>query len=443
MTTGNISSAEMVAVMMSAKSQSGFISQGTQATDSFQNLFNQSANADKNLMINSESVETSAKTAFDKSTSNKTKEIVKASKEEVSVKEDALSELENNIKDVVAKELGISEEELAGKMAELGFTYADLLVPQNISKLIAQIENVEPAMIVTDSQLSEQLADIVNAISELVNSVAVENQIPVEEVENAFREHLDNNTLEVQNNSEKEVVQTVTVVTDAETGKEITITMEGDRITETTTETKEAPVMNDKNNADNSNEAFQGEGKNNQAENFAGNIINNLSESIQNSQAIQSDFSQMYGVNQSDVINQIIDSIRVNVKADTSTMELQLTPESLGKINLTVVAKDGNITASITAQNDVVKAVIESQLIELKEALNNQGLKVTDVEVTVAGQSFDQNFEGNNDNTQNGNTNNRRKFREIDELMTDVSEIDETIIKEMMEQEGNSVNFTA
>ena len=124
-------------------------------------------------------------------------------------------------------------------------------------------------------------------------------------------------------------------------------------------------------------------------------------------------------------------------------MEIQLTPESLGKLNLTVVAKDGNITASITAQNDTVKAIIESQLIQLKEALNNQGLKVTEVEVTVAGQAFDQNLEGNNEGSQNGQTNNRRKFRGIDELVADVSETDENIVRQMMEQEGNSFNYTA
>ena len=97
----------------------------------------------------------------------------------------------------------------------------------------------------------------------------------------------------------------------------------------------------------------------------------------------------------------------------------------------------------ITAQNDTVKAIIESQLIQLKEALNNQGLKVADVEVTVAGQMFDQNFEGNKESSQNGQTNNRRRFRGIDDLVADVSETDETIVRQMMEQEGNSVNFTA
>lgn len=445
MTTGNISSAEMVAVMMSAKSQNGIISSGTQATDSFQNLFAQSADSmgkNNNMTIETTSTD-SAKTAFDKNNSNKTKEIVKASKEDVTVDKESLSELEQGIKDVITEELGITEEELSKAMADLGLTMADLLVPQNVSKVVAHIAEVEPAMIVTDSQLSEHLANIVNAISELVNEISVDNQIPVEDVENAFKDMLKQDTSLGQENTVKEVVKTVTVVTDVETGKEMTITMEGDKVVQTTTEGGEAVVTNE----NKGNESFGEENQNNndgeQPQTFATNILNNLTESVQNSQMLQNDFSQVYGVNQVDIINQLIDSIKVNVTADTSTMEIQLTPESLGKLNLTVVAKDGNITASITAQNDTVKAIIESQLIQLKEALNNQGLKVADVEVTVAGQMFDQNFEGNNEGSQNGQTNNRRRFRGIDDLVADVSETDETIVRQMMEQEGNSVNFTA
>ena len=443
MTTGNISSAEMVAVMMSAKSQNGIISSGTQATDSFQNLFAQSADTvGKNTSMSIETGSTdSAKTAFDKNNSNKTKEIVKASKEDMAVDKESLSKLEEGIKDVIKEELGITDEELSKAMADLGLAMSDLLVPQNVSKVIAYVAEVEPAMIVTDSQLSEHLADIVNAISELVNEISVENQIPVEDVENAFKDMLKQDTSLGQENTVKEVVKTVTVVTDAETGKEMKITMEGDKVVQTTTEGNDSAIVNKDDKG--FNDAKQDNSENNQAETFAGNILNNLSESIQNSQTIQSDFSQVYNVNQADIINQLIDSIRVNVTADTSTMEIQLTPESLGKLNLTVVAKDGNITASITAQNDTVKAIIESQLIQLKEALNNQGLKVTEVEVTVAGQAFDQNLEGNNEGSQNGQTNNRRKFRGIDELVADVSETDENIVRQMMEQEGNSVNFTA
>jgi flagellar hook-length control protein FliK len=124
-------------------------------------------------------------------------------------------------------------------------------------------------------------------------------------------------------------------------------------------------------------------------------------------------------------------------------MEIQLTPENLGKINLSVASKDGIITATITTQNEAVKAIVESQLIQLKEALNNQGLKVNDVEVTIAGQAFDRNAE--NDNGK-GSSEQRsyRKFKGIEELSGDNADvIDESILEQMMEADGNSLNLKA
>ena len=117
--------------------------------------------------------------------------------------------------------------------------------------------------------------------------------------------------------------------------------------------------------------------------------------------------------------------------------------EALGKINLTVVAKDGQITASITAQNDVVKAVIESQLIQLKETLASQGLKVTDVEVTVANQGFNRSFDDNNGNAKEQKSNAHKKFRGIEELLDVDNGFEETVMDRIIESEGSSVNFRA
>ena len=124
-------------------------------------------------------------------------------------------------------------------------------------------------------------------------------------------------------------------------------------------------------------------------------------------------------------------------------MEIQLTPENLGKINLTVVAKEGQITAQITAQNDLVKAVIESQLIQLKETLAAQGLKVTDVEVTVANQGFDQNFDDNNGKSNDEHKNTNKRFRGIDELTAGTDDFEETVMDKVIESEGSSVNYRA
>lgn len=447
MTTGNISSGDMMAVMLNAKTQNSIISSGTQVTESFQSIFGQNrGDADVNSAMEMVNDTDSIETAFDKSKANKTKEILKADEAaDAGINDEAYSKLSENIKDVVKEELGISEEELSKAMAELGLTFADLLSPQNVAKLVAHVENVEPAAIIIDGNLTEHLTEIVNAINDMVQTIAEELQIPVEDVVKEFESYLaEGENVESEMVTEQPVT---TVISDEETGKEITVTMEGNRVTETTTETTETMGNVDNQNQtmdkDNSADSSASGEQNNSSDMFAGSLLNNLTDSIQNSAGIQGDFSQIYNANATDIINQLIDSIKVNVTADTSSMELQLTPENLGKINLTVVAKDGQITASITAQNDLVKAVIESQLIQLKETLANQGLKVTDVEVTVANQEFNRNFDDNNGNAKEQKSNAHKKFRGIDELSDAGSDFEESVIDRIIESEGSSVNFRA
>ena len=447
MTTGNISSGDMMAVMLNAKTQNSIISSGTQVTESFQSIFGQShGDGDVNNAIEMVNDTDSIGNSFDKSKANKTKEILKADEiSDSAVNGEAYNELSEDIKDVVTEELGISEEELSKAMAELGLTFADLLNPQNVAKLVAHVENVEPAAIIIDGNLTGHLTEIVKAINDMVQAMAEELQIPVEDVAKEFESYLaDGENTEAELVAEQPVT---TVIKDEDTGKEITVTMEGNRVTDTTTETANSMenVDNQSQSMDKDNSAdsnASGE-NNNSSDMFAGSLLNNLSDSIQNSAGIQSDFSQIYNANATDIINQLIDSIRVNVTADTSMMELQLTPENLGKINLTVVAKDGQITASITAQNDLVKAVIESQLIQLKETLASQGLKVTDVEVTVANQGFNRSFDDNNGNAKEQKSNAHKKFRGIDELSDVDNGFEETVIDRIIESEGSSVNFRA
>ena len=445
MTTGNISSGDMMAVMLNAKTQSGIISSGTQVTESFQSIFGQSrdANVDVNNVMDVANDTDSIGTAFDKSKANKTKEILKADEAKAGINDEAYSQLSENIKEVVKEELGISEEELSEAMAELGLTFADLLNPQNVAKLVAHVENVEPAAIIIDGNLTEHLTEIVNAINDMVQAMAEELQIPVEDVAKEFESYLnDADSVEVEVTDEQPV--TTTVIKDEETGKEITVTMEGNRVTETTTETTENVMnQNQSNDKDSSTDSKSSDDQKGSSDVFAGSLLNNLTDSIQNSAGIQSDFSQYYNVNATDIMNQLIDSIKVNVTADTSSMELQLTPENLGKINLTVIAKDGQITASITAQNDLVKAVIESQLIQLKETLASQGLKVTDVEVTVANQEFNRNFDDSNGKAKEEQSNAHKKFRGIEELDDAVDNFEESVMDKIIESEGSSVNFRA
>ncbi|MBO6133078.1 MAG: flagellar hook-length control protein FliK [Lachnospiraceae bacterium] len=95
------------------------------------------------------------------------------------------------------------------------------------------------------------------------------------------------------------------------------------------------------------------------------------------------------------IINQIQDQIKINVRQSVSTIEMQLNPENLGKVLLHIESKAGVITAQFTAQNATVKEALESQIASLRTNLEEQGVKVEKVEVEVSTRAFDQNFLNN------------------------------------------------
>ena len=84
------------------------------------------------------------------------------------------------------------------------------------------------------------------------------------------------------------------------------------------------------------------------------------------------------------IVEQVVHHVRVRVMPETTSMELQLNPASLGRVNLTVATTAGAATATLVVENQMAKEALESQMIQLKETFAEQGLKVDAVEVTVA-----------------------------------------------------------
>ena len=84
---------------------------------------------------------------------------------------------------------------------------------------------------------------------------------------------------------------------------------------------------------------------------------------------------------------------KVTVREAQTTMEMQLNPEHLGKLYIEVTTKEGNVSAHIMTQNELVKEALESQMAELKQSMNQAGVKVDAVEVTVGSHEFEKNLD--------------------------------------------------
>ena len=152
-----------------------------------------------------------------------------------------------------------------------------------------------------------------------------------------------------------------------------------------------------------------------------------------------------------DLIDQIAKNVRVSVSGLETSMEMQLNPEHLGKIYLNITEKEGAVRAQIMTQNTVVKEALETQLVELRQSLNQQGIKVDAIEVTVSTHEFEQNLEQNarhgeqmRQQMEESQKQTRRNLNLNDlDGLTGLMTEEEQLAAQIMRDNGNQVDLTA
>lgn len=174
-----------------------------------------------------------------------------------------------------------------------------------------------------------------------------------------------------------------------------------------------------------------------------------VSEQLNTDTSFERSQSQSHSrVDTTDIIRQIVDSISISNTTEESAIELQLTPESLGRMYINISQKNSEISARIAVSNEAVKEALQTQMVNLKEALNNSGIRVNEVEITVASHEFERNLEQGaaNDSRQQESTNSYNgsssSDRGIDSDMMQASD-KERLVTQIMRDNGNSVDFTA
>lgn len=104
-----------------------------------------------------------------------------------------------------------------------------------------------------------------------------------------------------------------------------------------------------------------------------------LTNGLQNTQSTQQAprNAETYNVPQ-----QIVEQAKLLQKGENSEMLIKLNPEHLGQLSLKVsVNGNGGVTATFHTDNAQVRAIIETTMVQLKQQLNEQGIKVDNVEV--------------------------------------------------------------
>lgn len=391
--------------------------------------------------------------------------------------EDTKDAFETGVKEILKDELGVSDEQVEDAMSILGLQWMDLLNPASLSQLVTQLTGTEDACSLL---MSEEFTNIMQNTDALVQNlsetlgiskdewVALQNQLA--ELTADFNETVDMADGGVQ----KMAPQTDATIT----SKDTTVMAATVQMTHTTEETQNvqpeeetedvAPVIQ-------VNASEDAQTENNVSENASGEMgepaaqSQKTKESSVNEHAQNMEFqvraeqlaaapeevnkvASRTTIDVQDIMNQITEFAKVNLSSENSSIEMQLNPENLGKVYLHIAAtKEGNITAELAVSSETVKTALEAQIADLRTSLNQQGIKVDAVEVTIASHEFERNLEQNasgeeqqgSQREESGRTAGRRLFRgELDELSGLMNE-EEALAAQIMKDHGNTMDVTA
>ena len=405
-----------------------------------------------------------------------------------------LAAYDEDVRQVLKDKLGVTDEEITDAMQKLGLTIADLIQPNQLAQLTAELTGCENVgeLLCNDSfmeivneigELSQNLLDdlgmtpqmftetVAATVTDFTNEKSADvEQLPdiqVAEAENAEKSGVNDVPEQmVSDVKEDKTVQTVLNAGEMEAQKpEDNIVLQNevadsvkdtDDVNDETTVTGEDGLMPEK-TEESDVKTESDKGQQTDSRNESGNTSNQTAFVTQEHTAEPAmvktpenvpEFSRQ--LDTLDLIRQVTEFTKITVREAQTTMEMQLNPEHLGKIYIEVTTKEGNVSAHIMTQNELVKEALEAQMAELKQSMNQAGVKVDAVEVTVGSHEFEKNLEQNAkqeerqaEEQEKASPKTRRiNLDELDELSGVMSE-EEALVAQIMADHGNSVDYTA
>ena len=108
---------------------------------------------------------------------------------------------------------------------------------------------------------------------------------------------------------------------------------------------------------------------------FAHNL--EVSNKAVNTTGVEQVEKQLTATEKMDIPNQIIHQTKVIKGIEDTQMVIKLKPEHLGELTLKFVLDKGAVSASFHSDNQQVRNIIESSLVQLKQELADQGIKIS------------------------------------------------------------------
>lgn len=347
-----------------------------------------------------------------------------------------------------AEELGITEEEVLEILESLDMTPMDLLNEANLQAVVlAAAGETDVTGLVTNEQLFDSFKQLSGTLEEMVAEVAETTGLAEEEVQQVF------DTLAAQTNAEELPMEAqadeaaAELVEETDTEEPVhtyPVQNEEEDVTQSAVDTQAAEAVRNTNSKKETSQS----GESNAFSQTGNSFQQNFNAQVQ--AEVLSDVQEAQSYFDSDterIMNQITDYMRSRISEGVSELDMQLHPASLGNLHVRLTAKDGMVTAQFTAQNDMVRTALESQMIQLKETFKEQGISVEAIEVTVASHRFDENLQQNSGSNENdGRQPAKQRSRRINLNALEEEDIldeEDRLAAEILADNGGTVDYTA
>ncbi len=391
-------------------------------------------------------------------------------RQETDPTEDVTEKFVEEAKKILMEAFGVTEEELMSTMSMLGLTFTDLMDTQNFVQLSMELTHSGFAAILL---VSEQYQTALEQFTMLVNDLSAVLGVTPEELQNALAQ-----MIAEQGSPEFETVLQEQIQASPDTVPEESVPDVGrqpltaEQQIQTSEEnpdgiSQEKPVVQQPETGEHlSGNSEDGSGKDaNSGLNQAVAGTEKQGETQAQHMSVTTNFETVYDaasrqtvttvtqttMDMQSIMEQFTQTVRVFTGTDQSSIQMQLTPEHLGKIFLHVSEIEGQIRAQIAVQNEAVREAMASQVAALKETLNQQGVRVEAVEVTIASHEFERNLEEQNQGAakeqeqenRHGSGGRRNINLQEEEPIQGLMSEEETLVMQMMQDHGNTVDFTA
>jgi len=384
--------------------------------------------------------------------------------QDAEIRED-VEEAAGELVEEVSKVMDIPLEKVEEAMEILGLTAVDLFDPTNLKQLLLTLtDSTDELSLVTDEALYGNLQELFGTVNDTLQTLQEELGLDADELKALFEQI----SAEKEQSAQTQMPVETPGITESEVSvegmKDYTVSVEKEggtvqvkvtvddasgqkHVSEQMTDTAkpEAEPLTKKGNA-----ADTGHKEESNAGQNAGNaFLQSLTGRTEEVEApVERPVYAQPETNQ--IMDQIVEYMKINIKPETQELEMQLHPASLGTVHVQLAAKDGVVTAQFTAQNEAVKAVLETQMIQLKAQFEEQGIKVEAVEVTVANHAYGEQFGSEQETAgqeKEGAKKNARRINlnlgEMEEEGLEELEDSERIAVEMMQANGNTVDYMA